>query len=200
MSLRLNAPTADYFTPELSDRVDRFNATAGQWSARQEQHARRLATIMPIEARNITMNNGRPRDDGQPSWIGANTFKDGAAVIQAADAMRRERADLLTQGLALLVELESIRDAAQLDFATCKQRLAEAVTTAEDRARKESAKWSPAAQAAHVASESASVRQALQNAVNPFSERWDGWRADAIEGHRQELLRTLRAAFAAEVK
>ena len=196
--ITLSALNAAHYSTQLSERVASFNASAAELDAKRAELDRIVATCLAKESTHIHLHGGRTSDNGQASWIGANTFRDGGEALARAEELKRQRLQIPIAALRLLDELAAIRDMAQGDWQAHVARLNEALTKATAAAEKEAAKFSglsDSARQAHVADRTTAERAAVSEASDPCPANWMGWERQHIDEVREVFLSDLRQAF-----
>lgn len=198
----LYAQTADFHSPKMRERIERFRAEVATWQQARAALDNKLRTIIP-RPEGTQIVNGVRTDPGTPSWIGEGTFNNADAVVSVVGALRRERYAVPLAGLVLVRELESIRDASQAEWAAHVDSLKVALDKATKEATKEAAGFAgltPSARSAHVADRTQTERQAVATASNPAPAETGAWNQYQAATVRDVLLDELRKGVAAAVR
>jgi hypothetical protein len=196
--INFGAASAGHYPDELKKRVEDFTARSSAWRGTVADLARRRETALfiPATARMENWNNERP------SWIGVDTFTDGDAVLNYVQNARRLALSLPVEGLALVRELASIRDAATQAWTEHHDKLTAALATAKAAAEKEANAFkglSQSAREAHVQERTADVTTACC-VQNPTPEKLNCWNVLTLKTAAEQLLGELQRAVAAALR
>jgi hypothetical protein len=185
-----------YQPAELQARIETFNAALNTLDARRIRHEAFQA--LPSDRHGEIVHNVRTTG-GPASSIGLKSFSTVEQAVGFADDRRREAFALPIEGLALVSEVELIRQSCMEAWSqhvdTLKALHGEAVSKATDSATRFKG-LSESAKAQHIRDTTQSERDAVERAVIPEGPAWHSWSMETIEQAKSELLRELQKAFA----